>query len=56
MPEGCATALLARFMPAKDAVGGRAIYKPATIFVVVAGTIPLPAVALQLGFSYTTLN
>ena len=40
LPRGCANELLARFIPAKDVVGGRAMYKPATIFVVVKGTIP----------------
>jgi hypothetical protein len=32
-------------MPAKDVVGGRAICKPAAIFVVVAGQIPEPVPA-----------
>ena len=39
MGNGCDTAAVAKLIPAKLVVGGRAIYKPATIFVTFRGTI-----------------
>ena len=40
MANGCCTIDAAKLILAKLVVGGRAIYRPATIFVTEAGTIP----------------
>ena len=45
MGNGCDTTDVAKLIPAKLVVGGRAIYRPANIWVVVAGTTPAPVVA-----------
>jgi hypothetical protein len=44
--NGCDTTDAAKLIAAKLVVGGRAIYRPATIFVTEAGTIPAPEAAI----------